>query len=730
MGAIGLGLLKTASNRQIAQQQSAKVIEIPVDSQAMTGLAAHVDRFWQAAWQAKLPIERTILSNLRQRTGVYEPGDLTAIRQQGGSEIFMMLTSGKCRGVESWLREILCSETDRPWGLSATPIPDLPPGVSQAIVSEVFQMAMAAGWEIDDRRIDDRLLKLKALCTQRIKELGEKIAKRHEEKIADQFAEGGWEDAISDCIYDLVTFPACIMRGPSLRMKKQRSWIAGPGGQWFPNVVRKPRYEYDRRSPLDIYPAPAMRNIQRGNLIDRYRFTREDFHELIGLPGYSEEKIKVILEQYGDRGYNSHPMNETQRAILELRRNEEYDPEGTIEVLDFWGTVSGHMLMDWAYKTGVDVGNQVKPHHEYQCEVLKTAGEVFKATLNPHALGEKPYDIASFEEIPGAFWGKGVPELMRDCQAMCNGAARAISNNAAIASGPMVEMQVDRFADGQKVEQPHPWQLFQTISDRQGANRAAINFFQPQMNVAELLAIYNHFSREGDNVTGFPAYATGDSHVGGAARTSSGLAQLMGNLGKGVRRVVSTVDRRIVKRKVAATYDCNMEHDPDPTIKGDLRAVPKGTAAVLIQATDQQRRMEMLQATANPIDASIIGIPGRAEMLRAALTGAHFDATKIIPDSLDLELIKSMLPPPHELLGKTGPNAPAQPGMGAGGGTPEAPANTDLAGNKPNGVQARQDNLGMADGGVVPRRNYRLTKSLDVDGSPMIGVERVEDDDA
>lgn len=719
-----IALVRTASNAQIARQSQPR--EIPMDSQAMTGLAAHIERFWQAAWQAKLPIERQILCNLRQRNGFYEPNELALIRQQGGSEIYMMLTSAKCRGAESWLREILTNEVDRPWGLETSPMPDLPPVVSKAIIDAVAQLAIAAKWEIDDARIDERLLKLKALAVQRIKEIGDKIAARHEEKIADQFADGGFEDALSDCIYDLVTFPAAIMKGPVVRMTLQREWIGGPTGQWFADVKRKPTYQFERRNPLDIYPAPAMRDMQRGNLIDRYKFTREDFQGLIDLPGYSEDKIKTILERFGEKGFSSHPMNETQRAILELRQNEEYDPEGTIEVLDFWGSVSGHMLMDWAYKTGVNIGEEVKAHREYQVEVLKTGGEVFKATLNPHALGLKPYHKASFEEIPGAFWGKGLPELMRDSAAMCNGSARALANNAAIASGPLVEVQVDRLADGEKVEQVYPWKLYQTTSDKQGANRAAVNFFQPQMNVSELLAIYNHFSREADNATGFPNYTYGDSHVGGAGRTSSGLAQLMGNVGKGVRRVISVMDRRIIKRVVAALYDCNMEHDPDPTIKGDLRPVPKGTAAILIKDEAQRRRMEMLQATANPLDSSIMGTKGRAEMLRSALKGAEFDATKIVPDGLDLELMAATLPPPHVLLGKQGPNAAGPPGMDAGGGTPQAPQNLDLAGNRPNGVDQREANQGYKDGGPV--RSYRFRRAIDSEGRGTIeAIDNADD---
>lgn len=700
MGAIGL--VRVVSNKQLEDARvKRQTAELAASRSApqYSGLAGHVERFWQAALTAKRPIELRMLRALRQRTGVYEPDELQLIREQGGSEIYMMLTSAKCRGAESWLREILVPETERPWGLSPTPSPDLPPPVTTAIIKHVTDMALQAGWEIDDARIDEHLLKLKALAAKRMKLIGEEIASRMENKIADQFAEGGWDQALSDAIYDLVTFPAAFIKGPFLRSRKMRKWEQ-QGNQWVPKITTGLRLEYERRSPFDIYPAPAMRNIQHGGLIDRYRFQRDELQSLIGVPGYSDEALKRIIEQYGDKGFNSSQTQDTQRALAELRYNEQYDPEGTIEALNYWGSASGHMLMDWGYKSGVDVG-KIEPHKEYQVEVWKTGGEIFKATLNPDPLGEKPYAKASFDEIPGAFWGLGLVDLMVDCQRMCNASARALSNNAAIASGPQVEVYVDRLADGETVTKPYPWKVHQMTSDMTGNNQRAVQFYQPNMNVQELLTIYQHFERQADSVTGFPNYTYGDSRVGGAGRTSSGLAQLMGNVGKGVRRVVSVMDRGIIRPTVTRTYSYNMENDEDPSIKGDLQPVAKGTAALLVKDMEQMRRKELLQATLNPLDAQIIGVKGRSIMLRETLKAADFPADEIVPDGLDLELAAKSMPQPHELLGNTGPNASATPGMNGAGGTPEGAANQDLAGQQPNGTAVRQATQGFANGGVV-----------------------------
>lgn len=709
MGA--LGLIRVYNNDELKARERAQLAPASnyQELAPVTQLSGHIDKFWQSAQIAKQPIERQMLKNLRARNGVYEADELALIREQGGSEIFMMLTSAKCRGAEAWLREILQPDTGRPWGLDPTPMPDLPPPVRDAIVAQITRVAMMAGWEVDDQRVDLMLTKLKYLAMKRMKELSRQIADRHELKIEDQFAEGGWEQAMSDCIWDLVTMPAAIMKGPFLRRVPKRQWEPGPNGQWFAKVSRVLSVQYERRSGLDIFPAAKSRGMQHGNLIDRYFYTREDLAAMRGVPGYADDALDQVLDTYGRKGYRSRLMNDTERAYLESRQNEQFDPEGDIEALNFWGSVSGRMLMEWGFTYGValekiGVQGRIDPHREYQIEAWKIGRFTIKAQVNPDPMGERPYDKMSFEEMPGAFWGKGIPEIMADCQRMCNAAARNISNNAAIASGPQVEINIDRLAAGEKVTKPFPWKVYQTSTDMTGNNQPAVRFFQPQMNVNELLAIYNHFDQVGDNVTGFPKYAYGDSKVGGAGRTSSGLAQLMGNVGKGVRRVVSTVDRAMVRPKVSRTYDFNMEYDPDPTIKFDLRAAARGAAAILIKAETAMRQKEMLTATANPLDAQIIGMRGRAEMLRPALKNADFDPEKILPDDLELQLITAASPQPHELLGSKGPNAPATPGMGGTGGTPEGDTNLDAGGQPVNGTQQRDAHASFRDGGVVRYR--------------------------
>ena len=73
-------MLRVLNNQQLGEieKKEAEVkAAIQTESQAnnpvVSSLAAYVRKCWESAKQAKIPIERQILRNMRQRRGEYEP---------------------------------------------------------------------------------------------------------------------------------------------------------------------------------------------------------------------------------------------------------------------------------------------------------------------------------------------------------------------------------------------------------------------------------------------------------------------------------------------------------------------------------------------------------------------------------------------------------------------------------------------------------------------------------
>jgi hypothetical protein len=212
-----------------------------------------------------------------------------------------------------------------------------------------------------------------------------------------------------------------------------------------------------------------------------------------------------------------------------------------------------------------------------------------------------------------------------------NAASRALVNNMGIASGPQVVVNVDRLPPGENITQVRPWKIWQVTNDPIGQNAGSpIAFTQPSSNVQELMGIIRAFMDLADEWSGIPKYLTGDA-PGGAGRTASGLSMLMSNAGKSLKQVIANIDHSVLKPMLDRQYYWNMRYGDDPEMKGDINIVVRGANALVAKEAAQVRRNEFLAATANPIDMQIVGIEGRAQVLREVVKGLDMDTDKIVP---------------------------------------------------------------------------------------------------
>ena len=337
-------------------------------------------------------------------------------------------------------------------------------------------------------------------------------------------------------------------------------------------------------------------------------------------------------------------------------------PTEIFDALEFWGKVSGKMLVEWGMSED-EIPDQAR---EYDANVWVVGNYVIKAVLNYDPLGEKPYAKTSFIKCPGAFWGKGIPKIIEDLQSVCNAAARALVNNMGIASGPQVEVNLERIPPNEDITQLSPWKIWQVTNDPLGSSAPAVRFTQPEDNAQTLMAVYEKFSRLADDQSGIPAYVYGDLNVQGAGRTSSGLSMLMGAAGKGIRQVVMHIDTDIVKPIVTRQFIYNMRYDEDNSIKGDVEVIAKGAINLAVKETVNLRRIEFLNATANPIDIEIIGRDGRAAILREVAKGLQMDVDVVVPSREKAQYQARM---ESQAMALAAEQQPAQPE----GGTPTLP---------------------------------------------------------
>lgn len=679
----GLVVIKSGSQLDAddARAQEARDAELRQQIPVLTGLAAHVRRCWEAARDAKQPIERKMLKALRQRSGEYEPDKLAAIQEEGGSEIFMMVTATKCRGAESWLRDILLDQGIVPFDLKPTANPDVNPESLQRVTEVMGQKVIAliqSGTPLDP-------LVMAALEEQAQEDIRNQVqddatdrAVAMKRQIDDQFAEGGMVDAFNAFISDLATYPAAVLKGPEVRRVRQLEWVRGEDGSYTPKVQEKLVPTYRRVDPFRFYPEPGLTRLTEGYCLEHHRLAEADLSDLIGVPGYDDGAIRAVLSE----GSSSEWLwsAEHTKANLENKYNIWRADSNKYDALEFWGRVSGQDLLDWGL-TSAEVPDTAKM---YDANVWVVGRWVIKATLNYDPLGDKPYRMTSAVKAPGALWGVSYPELIEDVQAMCNAAARSLANNMGIASGPQVEVTRDRLAEGEVITKMFPWKIWQTKSDPMGSGQPAIRFNQPEDRSGQLMAVYERFARMADEQSGIPAYVYGDGQVGGAGRTASGLSMLMGSAGKGIRQTIMHIDFDVIGPTVTAQYIWNMQYIDDESIKGDCEVIPRGAVTLANREQLNVRRVEFLQATANPIDSQIVGVKGRAAILREVAKGLAMPTDDIVPTNERLEIMDELQR--QKTMAEAA--APAQ-GPSAPGGRAENPDGSVAGGQDANTVTNR-----------------------------------------
>jgi hypothetical protein len=82
-------------------------------------------------------------------------------------------------------------------------------------------------------------------------------------------------------------------------------------------------------SPFDLWWTPGASDIEDAAVIEKTRLSRADLNDLLDLPGYNEEAIRKVLQEYGDGGLNEHwDTTDTERANMESRENPVYNRSG------------------------------------------------------------------------------------------------------------------------------------------------------------------------------------------------------------------------------------------------------------------------------------------------------------------------------------------------------------------------------------------------------------------
>lgn len=672
------GVLRVVNNAQMVQQEQAETQAAEaarskeLDQTTASALAGYIRSQFEAfkrhrdttsGWSQRL------LAALRAFNGEYDPTKLSEIKKFGGSEVYARITAAKCRGATSLLRDVYLGP-DRPYGISPPDDPDIPPEVIASIrqlAASEMQSAQQLGAAVELSAVRDRVNQLMDAARQAAKKRASKQAKLTEDRIDEILDKGGFYKAFADFLVDLPLFPIAIMKGPVVKIVPTVTWNQGQ-----PVVEQEPRLYWYRVSPFDLWWTPGASDIEDAACIERTRVTRADLNDLLDLPGYNTEEVRAVLDEYGRGGLaDNWDTTDPERARAESREDVHMNQSGLISCLEYHGNVQGRLLLEYGL-SAQEVPDELR---DYMVQAWLIGNHVIKVQISPSPRKRHPYYVTSFEKVPGTPVGNALPDILSDIQDVANSTLRALVNNLSIASGPQVVINDALLAVGENAEELYPWKRWHLNYDPMSStSQVPISFFQPSAYGDQLMSIFNAFNAMADETSAIPKYLSGNS-AGGAGRTASGLAMLMGNASKVLQTVAANIDRDIFEPCLGNLYDMIMLTDTSGILTGQEEIQVLGVSVAIQRETLRARQLEFLRITANPIDAPIMGTKGRAALLRDVSQGLLSAGTELVPDEDILEQMQQAIAMQQ---GQQGPQDMQQRGQQAQG-TEQSPAvNNDM----------------------------------------------------
>jgi hypothetical protein len=461
------------------------------------------------------------------------------------------------------------------------------------------------------------------------KKKAEQQARDSEDKIEDMLRAGGFYHAIAEFLVDLPVFTFAALKGPVVKVVPTVTWLPG-GGQ--PSVKMKPTLTWNRVSPFDLWFTPGVADIENAEVIEKLRITRGELNDLLDLPGYNQDEIRAVLDEYGRGGlYDAWDTTDAERAVLESRENPAWNRSAMITMMEYNGNVQGRILQDY----GLAVPDELR---DYSVQVWCIGTHVIKAHLSPSPRQRHPYFITSFEKVPGTPVGNSLVDLLSDMQEAANATLRSLINNLSISSGPQVVVNDDRITPDEANADLYPWKRWHVRNDPVGNNaQPPISFFMPTSNSDSLIKVYQSFVEIADDVSAIPKYVGGSGSSGGAGRTASGLAMLMGNASKILQSVSANIDRDVIEPALLQLSDLILLTDTTGILTGEESISVLGVNVAIQRETIRQRQIEFLQATMNPTDQKIVGIKGRGAVLRAVSQTIGLNGEEVVPSDDQLE---------------------------------------------------------------------------------------------
>lgn len=616
--------------------------------------------------------EQRWLRDLRQYRGQYDP-EVEAKMGKARSRAFVRKTRVKVKTIDARVADLIFpTGAKNNWAIEATPKPSISPEQRAELVNGLRQQALAQAQqqaaqmlqeavqggapEADAKAQIERQLApmLQAAAGEPPAELVEQAATamakdastKMSRVIEDQLVEARYKQVALKTIHSGHLYGAGILKGP-LVDRKVRTRFVREGGKW---VSKSEAYivPFVDFVPLwRFYPDMSATEIASCRFTyERHTMTRHEMSELAERKSFARGRQTIIdWIKANPKGHATPRYWDNELRNIGERDGAQGDPGGTYEVLERWGWLNGEQLQ----QAGVVVP-EGRVHEAFFSNVwMLPNGKIIKVAMQQIDGVTWPYFFYYFDKDESTIFPEGLASIMRDDQEMLNAATRVIIDNAAITSGPQLEVSPHLLSKAEQADEIVPWKIW--LRNNTSPGQPAIREIKFDSRVGELRAMAEMFENNADETTAIPRYMSGENASSGAAGTSSGLSMLMGAVNIVTKDLITSYDEGITVGFIKGVYHWNMKFSADDSIKGDYDVKATGSASLIAKEVRARQLNEFAQLTANPLDDPWIkrGVLNKLraeanELVDVVKTQEEFDAERNSPQNvMQMQLQQQLL---------------------------------------------------------------------------------------
>ena len=522
-------------------------------------------------------IDQRMIEDLRMYHGLYDEAIMGALKEAGRSQVFMNLVRAKTNAGESQMVDLLFQASDKNYGISPTPRPEL---IAMEGDHRPYKDENGQAMEF----ADDGTPVEYADIARREMRLAKEKACAMETLIDDHLVESDYSSKARVAIHDACTVGTGVLKGPVVSGKLRRSYnqMQGPqGGNVFEahlEQVFQPGVEVVR--PWDFFPDMSAAHIQECEFVyERRHLSRKQIRDLQFRKGYNKDAIRRVLKLQPNETQHRSTFVDDVRILAGLSDDLN---DTRYELWEYHGPIPSSVLQEWGL---MDEEQAEDPLMETTGIVHFCGGVILSVRIHIIDFDQGfPYRPFNWEVNDSSIFGFGIPRICRDPQEVLNSTARMMLDNAAITAGPQIGVDRSKATpmDGEWKLTPFKlWDLKRVTDINQVFTKMEFH-----SHLGDLQGIYGLARVLLDEMSGIPMLQQGEQ--GQVTETLGGMSMLMNAANAVRRRQVKFWDDNVTKPLIKDFYHFNMLHHDDDAVKGDYEVHARGTTALLVKEQTAQ----------------------------------------------------------------------------------------------------------------------------------------------